>query len=947
MAIIKCKMCGGDLNINENVTVGTCQYCGSTMTLPSKIDDLIVNLYNRANHFRRNNEFDKAVGVYESILNQDATEAEAYWGLVLCKYGIEYVEDPKTNKRVPTCHRTQYGSILSDPDYQATLEYADPAAQIVYETEAKVIDDIQKQILEISSKEEPFDVFICYKETNETGTRTPDSVLAQDLYHQLVREGFKVFFSRITLEDKLGTAYEPYIFAALNSAKVMVVVGTKPEHINAVWVKNEWKRYLALIKQGEQKNLIPAYRDMDPYELPDEFAHLQAQDMSRLGFMQDLVRGIKKLVSDSQLIDQKPEPTTNFLNVPGVSQLLERAFLCLEIEEFEKADSLLEQVLNLDPKNPFAYIGKLMVELAIKNESDLANASQELDPYKNYQMALRFADENYKKVLEGYNHIIGERLETERKESIYQDATKQKQKSKFDYDYQRASEMFQSISGYKDADEQALECNLLAKEQVYQEGLDFKEKSKTNFDFINAARIFRRISGYKDVDNLILECETLAKEHVYQKGLTKKSNSIYDYEFISASKTFNSIEGYKDADALTLECEQLAEVARIKVEKRAKQKKKLLYITLMSIIAAGVMIFLFFTFILTPIRYNHAINMLDSLQYEKAAIIFTDLGDFRDSQAKGKESYYLLAQEFLDLGEKGNAIIYFLIAGDYADASNQVCQIIFRFQSVLATGSDHSVGLKEDGTVVSVGRNNAGQLNVSRWGDIIAVAVGSSHTVGLKSDGSAVAVGLDNHGQLNVAEWENIIAIAAGSLHTVGLHSDGTVVAVGLNDGGQLNVSRWENIVAIAAGFYHTVGLQSDGTVVAAGRNHEGQKDVFDWENITAVAAGPYHTVGLKSDGTVVAVGLNDTRQLNVSGWEDIIAVAAGTYHTVGLQSDGTVVAVGRNNSGQANISDWENIISVAAGSYHTVGLKPDGTVLATGRNNYGQLNISDWKLFD
>ena len=78
-------------------------------------------------------------------------------------------------------------------------------------------------------------------------------MLANDLYHQLTNEGFKVFFSRITLEDKLGTAYEPYIFAALNSAKVMIVIGSKPEYFNAVWVKNEWSRYLALVKQSGGK----------------------------------------------------------------------------------------------------------------------------------------------------------------------------------------------------------------------------------------------------------------------------------------------------------------------------------------------------------------------------------------------------------------------------------------------------------------------------------------------------------------------------------------------------------------------------------------------------------------------------------------------------------------------------------------------------------------------
>lgn len=74
--------------------------------------------------------------------------------------------------------------------------------------------------------------------------------------NELTKEGFKVFFARYTLEDKLGTAYEPYIYAALNSARVMVVVGTKPQYFNAVWVKNEWSRYLGLMKQGKKKTLI-------------------------------------------------------------------------------------------------------------------------------------------------------------------------------------------------------------------------------------------------------------------------------------------------------------------------------------------------------------------------------------------------------------------------------------------------------------------------------------------------------------------------------------------------------------------------------------------------------------------------------------------------------------------------------------------------------------------
>ena len=225
MSIFKCKMCGGALEIKDGESVAVCEYCGTKQTLPKLDDEKRANLYDRANHFRRNNEFDKAAGIYEQILNEDKTDAEAYWSLVLCRYGIEYVEDPATHKRVPTVNRAQYTSVFDDDNYRSALEYADAAQRNVYEQEAAAINEIQKGILAISQKEEPFDIFICYKETDNNGRRTPDSVLANDLYHQLTQEGYKVFFSRITLEDKLGAAYEPYIFAALNSAKVTVFPG--------------------------------------------------------------------------------------------------------------------------------------------------------------------------------------------------------------------------------------------------------------------------------------------------------------------------------------------------------------------------------------------------------------------------------------------------------------------------------------------------------------------------------------------------------------------------------------------------------------------------------------------------------------------------------------------------------------------------------------------------
>ena len=513
MSIFKCKMCGGELQINPGESVAVCEYCGTTQTLPKLDDDRRANLYDRANHFRRNNDFDKAAGIYEQILNEDKTDAEAYWSLVLCRYGIEYVEDPATHKRVPTVNRAQYTSIFDDEDYKAAIQYADAAQRVVYEAEAKVINEIQKGILEISQKEELFDVFICYKETDANGRRTPDSVLATDLYHQLTQEGFKVFFSRITLEDKLGTAYEPYIFAALNSAKVMVVLGTKPEYFNAVWVKNEWSRYLALIRGGAKKVLIPAYRDMDPYDLPEEFSHLQAQDMSKLGFMQDLIRGIKKLTE----VDKPAAKETVVVQetAANTAPLLKRAFIFLEDGDWSSADEYCEKVLDLDPECAQAYLGKLMAELRVRKVDELANCEQSFDDKDNYRKVMRFGGETLRDTLEGYITKINDRNENARLAGIYNDAANAMSRADSEDAYRSAADRFKSIPGFKDANALAESC-LDKAEICRKDGIYSSAKSKITEDSTasceEAIQMFQSISGWKDADEQICACQKRIEE---------------------------------------------------------------------------------------------------------------------------------------------------------------------------------------------------------------------------------------------------------------------------------------------------------------------------------------------------------------------------------------------------------------------------------------------------
>lgn len=314
MAIIKCKMCGGDLNLIESASTAECEFCGCIQTIPKVDNEKKMTLFARANRLRAACEFDKAAGIYEAIVADFPEEAEAYWGLVLCKYGIEYVDDLATGKKIPTCHRSSFDSVLDDENFEQAQENADEVARKVYRDEAKQLEELRKGIIAVSANEEPYDIFICYKETDESGNRTLDSVLAQDIYDALTNRGYRVFFSRISLEDKLGQEYEPYIFAALNSAKVMLAIGTDYEYFNAVWVRNEWSRYLKLVAKDETKHLIPCFKGIDVYDLPKEFARLQAQNLGKVGAVQDLLRGVDKLLSAKVVLNPHIGVQTDDMN---------------------------------------------------------------------------------------------------------------------------------------------------------------------------------------------------------------------------------------------------------------------------------------------------------------------------------------------------------------------------------------------------------------------------------------------------------------------------------------------------------------------------------------------------------------------------------------------------------------------------------------------------------
>ena len=721
MAIIKCKMCGGDLILTEGQTVAECAYCGSRQTVPSADNEKKLALFARANRLRAACEFDKAAGIYEAIVADFPEEAESYWGLVLCKYGIEYVDDPATGKKVPTCHRSSFDSVMEDSDLEQALENADAIARKVYREEAKQIEELRKSIIEVSGKEQPYDIFICYKETDDQGERTIDSVIAQDVYDALISKGYRVFFSRITLEDKLGQEYEPYIFAALNSAKIMLAFGTDYEYYNAVWVKNEWSRYLKLMASDKSKHLIPCYKGLDAYDMPREFTKLQAQDMGKVGAMQDLMRGIEKLLPRMQ--EAAPQQKVILQQTAGSSnaqQLLKRGYLALEDGEWNNADRFFEEALNQDAECAEAYLGKLMADLRVRGATALRDQKKPFDHYGNYQKAIRFGSDALRAELTSYNDAVAARMKRIERERLEQEARQQQERLEQEARQQQERLRFTEISRQWRS-RYALVQKMITTGSSNTVGLKADGTVVAVGDNWNGQC---NVSDWKDI-------VAIGAGDDHTVGL-KADGTVVAVGYNGAGRC--DVSGWRDIVAIgaggyhTVGLKADGTVVAVGLntfgECRVSDWRDIVAICAGKSRTVG-------------LKADGTVVAVGVNAYGEC-----DVSGWRDIVA-------ISAGDFHTVGMKSDGTV--VAVGYHKDDRCDVSG--WRGIVAISAGNDHTVGLKSDGTVVAVGENKAGQCNVNGWRDIVAISVRCNHTVGLKSDGTVVAVGDNKDGQCNFSGW--------------------------------------------------------------------------------------------------------------------------------------------------------------------------------------------------
>ena len=376
----------------------------------------------------------------------------------------------------------------------------------------------------------------------------------------------------------------------------MLVVGSKPEYFTAVWVKNEWSRFLKLIKTDRSKLLIPCYRNMDAYELPEEFAHLQAQDMSKIGFINDLVRGIRKVVADtdSQEKTVRESVAVNSGNANEES-LLKRAFMFLEDGDWSAADEYCEKVLDIDPENVRAYLGKLMAECRACRLEDLQNCEQPFDGSGNYEKVLRFADPKLAETLKDCNSYI-----------IYKGAVNAMTAADSENEYKAAAEMFKTVPGFKDADSLVEKC----------------------------------------LDN----AETCRKDTLYNSAcFNMTGNIIRNYE--SAIRKFETISGWKDADEQIRICQEKIDEIKEKEEKSriASEKASKMCVKILSIIAAIVCVCIVFLLVRQEVvkqqKISEKTEFLKSVEVGDTVTFGTYEQDDNISNGKEDIEWLVLAKE--------------------------------------------------------------------------------------------------------------------------------------------------------------------------------------------------------------------------------------------------------------------------------------------------------------
>ena len=467
---LRCEICGGELQYSADGRAAKCLACGNEFWFKEEKSEALALALNRAGEKRRRNDFDSAIDEYRIVIGENPEDAEAHWGLVVSTYGIEYVEDYRTGKLIPTCRRAvPKESVLDNEDYKLAVKYAAPEQREKYEKQAQEIDRLQQEIKNKIDGEEDYDVFISFKSTDDDRP-TADRYIARRIYDELEKRGIKTFYSEETLRSRAFDDYEPIIFKALFSCKFFILVATNAAYIESAWVKNEWSRFRDRARdENLTNNCCAVFKNIKTSDLP-AFIRKQGVDLSKYpagGYEIELADNIsvrlgktkrqseadeirkqieeqRRAFEESQKALEQKLAAASQTESAGpaakgasatVRSLLLRAAQEREDGNFDKARDYYGKVLDADPENSDGWFGLFLCDNSAKAPDALGWISVcKADTFdsviaanktilgrfneRNYRNAEKYADENRRKELDAYKKSENDKYSAAEKSAL-------------------------------------------------------------------------------------------------------------------------------------------------------------------------------------------------------------------------------------------------------------------------------------------------------------------------------------------------------------------------------------------------------------------------------------------------------------------------------------------------------------------------------------------------
>lgn len=150
-------------------------------------------------------------------------------------------------------------------------------------------------------KMENFDIFISFKNTDDEGRLTEDSKIAELLYKEFCARKISAFYSNITLLKLGESVYKRSIDKALDTAKILILIGTEMDYIESRWIKYEWESFHTDILNGVKSDgeIITYTKNINAHSLPRalrSYQNCSISDMNISSFCTFAENVLKKLL---------------------------------------------------------------------------------------------------------------------------------------------------------------------------------------------------------------------------------------------------------------------------------------------------------------------------------------------------------------------------------------------------------------------------------------------------------------------------------------------------------------------------------------------------------------------------------------------------------------------------------------------------------------------------